>query len=312
MPELARGFRRVLGATVLLATLHAAPSAGQTTLTTSHTQVAPGQVVTLTVVGPPGHAFAVLGSAVNAGLSHAGQALAVGTDVTVVATGTLDGSGRVTVPFSPPFVGTLLDRYYVQAATSPSPQFSPLSVSSGLVLRNADLVSDLQGPAGAPGPQGPTGATGPQGPAGATGAAGPAGPAGVITLYTKYDARGTPFALSGGELITSTTTLPVGTLLVQAKLEFHFSNPLGANRHIQCHFRESATSSYLDAFTDLRIPAGAWDARLEMSMVLSNSTALNLTIGCMEHTYGNFDTTALDFVFTEIRTIPFASATTLP
>lgn len=146
----------------------------QTTLTLSEDIVSPGAGVAVTVDGEPGHHWAVIGSSVNAGISHAGVGLGVGPDFVLLATGVLPPSGQVRATIVPPFVGTVLDRYYIQAATSPSPAFAPLAVSTGRVVRNRDLVSGLTGPAG------PPGETGAQGPPGSTGPAGPTGPAGAV------------------------------------------------------------------------------------------------------------------------------------
>lgn len=163
------------------------------TLSLSHEVATPGSVVTATITGVPGQHYALLGSTMGAGYSHAGFALALGTDVVVIASGVFDGTGTAVVSGVPPFLFTTLDRYYLQAVTSPSPAFNPPAVSPGRIVRNADLVTGLSGPPGPQGemgPQGPAGATGPQGPAGpqgdpgpgglqgATGLAGPAGPAG--------------------------------------------------------------------------------------------------------------------------------------
>jgi len=86
----------------------------------------------------------------------------------------------VAVTFTPPFAGSTLDRYYVQAATSGSPSFIPIAVSPSVVLRNNDVVGGVVGTPGPAGPSGPAGATGPAGPAGATGAQGPQGVAGPV------------------------------------------------------------------------------------------------------------------------------------
>ncbi len=144
-------------------------------LTLSTTVVTPGQAVTATIVGMPGHSFAMLGSSTGAGLAHAGVSLSIGTDFAILALGTIPPSGDVTVSVVPPFLLSTLDRYYVQAVTSPSAAFVPLSTSTGRVIRNGDLVSGLAGP---PGPAGPTGPVGPPGAIGAVGPAGPSGPAG--------------------------------------------------------------------------------------------------------------------------------------
>jgi hypothetical protein len=157
--------------------------------------VAPGAAVSVTIGGTPGHSFALVGSTMGAGLSFAGVNFAVGLDFAILAQGVIDGTGRATVSVTPPFRFSTLDRYYIQAATSPSPSFVPIEVSPGRVLRNADLVVGLTGPtgptgpagpagptgaSGVAGPAGPAGATGPAGPPGATGAIGPTGPAGLM------------------------------------------------------------------------------------------------------------------------------------
>ena len=137
-------------------------------LSLSTTIAGPGSAVTATVSGTPGQRYALIASSTNAGFAFGGVQLAVGADVVVLAVGTLDGSGSIQLPVVAPFLGTTLDRYYLQAVTSQSAAFVPLAASPGVVIRNADLVSNL---VGAPGPVGPVG---PVGPAGPTGPAGPA------------------------------------------------------------------------------------------------------------------------------------------
>jgi hypothetical protein len=137
--------------------------------------------VAVTVSGPAGQQFAVIGSSTNAGLSYAGQPLAVGPDVVILRQGSLNAAGTAVVSVTPPFLGTTLDRYYIQAVVSASPSFVPLQISAGMVLRNHDLLkglADLQGPPGPTGPQGPQGEPGVAGPQGAVGLQGPAGPTG--------------------------------------------------------------------------------------------------------------------------------------
>jgi hypothetical protein len=152
--------------------------------------VTPGAAVNVTIVGTPGANAALVGSSTGAGLSYGGVALALGIDVQVLFIGTLDGTGQRVVGVTPPFVGTTLDRYYLQALTSSSPSFVPPQPSRGLVLRNADLLSGLggTGPAGPPGPAGPAGPIGPTGPAGATG---PPGPPAVIASAAGLAGSGT-------------------------------------------------------------------------------------------------------------------------
>ncbi len=138
--------------------------------------VTPGAAATVTVTGTPGHYFAIVGSTTGAGFSYAGVQFAVGPDVVILAMGNLDGSGHAVVNVVPPFVGSSLDRYYIQAVTSTVPNFVPLQVAPGNVVVNGDLAGLAA--SGLVGPAGPAGAQGPAGPAGATGAAGPQGPAG--------------------------------------------------------------------------------------------------------------------------------------
>ena len=115
----------------------------------------------------------------------AGVPLGVGNDLVVLAQGVLGGSGEHSIEVAPPFSGTLLDRYYLQAVTSTAPNFVPPQVSAVRAVRNGDPVGGLpsiagpQGPAGPPGPSGATGPAGPPGPTGAPGATGPQGAAGA-------------------------------------------------------------------------------------------------------------------------------------
>lgn len=170
----------------------------QPVLTVTSDIVAPGATASATITGVPGQHFALLGSSTKSGMSHAGVALAVGADFAILAVGVLDGTGQTILGVTPPFLSTSLDRYYLQAVTSPSAAFATIQVSTSRVVRNADLVGSLVGAPGPVGPQGPIGPTGPQGsigpsgpagtqgpvgppgPAGPTGAAGPAGPQGAI------------------------------------------------------------------------------------------------------------------------------------
>ena len=148
-------------------------------LTLDRDIAAPGAAVTATITGTPGQRYALVGSSMGAGLSHAGRALSIGADFAILAMGTLDGSGQVAVAVTPPFLLTTLDRYYLQAVTSPSPSFVPIDLSPGRVVRNGDLVSGLVGPTGPAGPAGPTGIAGPDGAPGPSGSEGPAGATGA-------------------------------------------------------------------------------------------------------------------------------------
>jgi hypothetical protein len=136
--------RFALAAACALFLAHAA--AAQPTLMVSTNSsaniVIPGKPVTLTLSEPgaAGKQYAFIASAYGAGFSHAGTPLAVGPDVVVLAIGTLPGAATATLEYTPPFLGSTLDRYYVQAVTSFTSAFSPLLASNGVVLRNGDLV----------------------------------------------------------------------------------------------------------------------------------------------------------------------------
>jgi hypothetical protein len=181
-----------------------ASAAAQPQISMSSSVVAPDESVAVTITGQPGAYYALLGSSVNSGVSFAGVRLKLGRDVVNLATGTLGGDGQATVSIVPPFLGTVLDRYYIQAVTSFSPQFDPLEASAVAVIRNDDLVTGLEGPPGPEGPAGPAGPTGPQGPAGPTGPQGFTGP------------RGPSDAWRAGNGLT----VPVGKfiLIIQVKL----------------------------------------------------------------------------------------------
>jgi hypothetical protein len=95
--------------------------------------------------GGAGKQYALIASAYGSGFSYAGTHLAVGPDVVVLAIGTLSGTASATLEYTPPFLGTTLDRYYVQAVTAFTSAFSPLLASNGVVLRNGDLVGGQMG-----------------------------------------------------------------------------------------------------------------------------------------------------------------------
>jgi hypothetical protein len=110
----------------------------QVTLTPNSYIVNAGGSTVVTVTGTPGQQFAVIGSTTNFGFSYSGVNLAVGADVQILATGVLDGAGNGTATVTPPF--TTRDRYYLQAATSPSAAFNPLTASNSVVLINNQLA----------------------------------------------------------------------------------------------------------------------------------------------------------------------------
>src|SRR5690349_4096434 len=115
--------------TFVASCLVAASAAAQPQVSLSSTVVAPGESVAITVTGTPGAFFALLGSSVDSGETFAGERLKLGRDVAVLATGTLDGAGQVTLNVKPPFLGAVLDRFYFQAATSFSAKFETLESS---------------------------------------------------------------------------------------------------------------------------------------------------------------------------------------
>jgi len=192
-------FKRACVFAFLGSCLSAASAVAQPQVALSSTVVLPGESVTITVTGAPGASYALLGSTVNDGESFARAGLKPRQNVTVVATGTLDGAGEATLTVAPPFLGTVLDRFYFQAATAFSPKLDTLEFSAVAIVRNGDLVKGLEGPQG------------PQGPAGPTGAAGPTGPQGFPGL------RGPSDAFTGG----NTLVLPAGSffLITQVQIE---------------------------------------------------------------------------------------------
>lgn len=133
-------------AVVLLSLALVAPALAQPGLAVPTTVATPGVAVNVTITGTPGQNYALLGSTTGGGFAYAGVALRVGPDVAILSVGVIPPGGQVVVPVTPPFATTTLDRYYLQAATSASPVFTPLQASIGVVLRNADLVTNLTDP----------------------------------------------------------------------------------------------------------------------------------------------------------------------
>jgi hypothetical protein len=120
-----------------------ASSAQTQTLTLNVDRVAPGTGVVVTLTGQAGQNYAVVGSPVGAGLVVLGIPMQVGPDFVILAMGVLDSNGQATTTIVPPFVGTTLDRFYLQAGVSPSPTFNPLLVSQGAIVKNQDLIGPL-------------------------------------------------------------------------------------------------------------------------------------------------------------------------
>ena len=91
-------FVRISSACLLLLLCFSRLAAAQApVLRAASTTIPPGQSVAVQLVGAPFAHFAVIGSVTNAGFSFAGVALAVGTDVVVLATGVLDATGVATI-----------------------------------------------------------------------------------------------------------------------------------------------------------------------------------------------------------------------
>lgn len=110
-----------------------APAAHAQTATPANYVIAPGSSTNLTLSGAAGQQFAVIASTSNVGFSYAGTALAVGTDVAIIAIGALDGSGTAVVPVTPPFPQR--DRFYYQAVFT-SNGFATITPSGGVTLVN--------------------------------------------------------------------------------------------------------------------------------------------------------------------------------
>ena len=113
--------------------LTAVAAQAQPTLTSSPLLLNPGTSATLTVTGTAGQSFAVVGSTTWSGFTYAGVDLAVGTDVTILGVGVLNGSGTGTITFTPPFPAN--DRYHIQAVTSAN-NFATITPSNRLTLIN--------------------------------------------------------------------------------------------------------------------------------------------------------------------------------
>ncbi len=196
----------------------------------STTVVAPGEAVVVTVNGGPGQFYAVLGSSVNSGFSYKGVELGVGRDVAILQNGVLDSSGQATAAIVPPFNGTVLDRYYLQAVQSTNSNFNPLQASQVGVVRNGDLVSGLNGPPGPEGPPGPQGAAGPAGPPGPAGVPGPVGPIGPVGPRGPSDAwRG------------NTLTLPAGRFMLTVRVQIENNSLVEVG--MTCNLFVSATNN---------------------------------------------------------------------
>jgi len=215
--------KRALVFTFVASCLAAASATAQPQVSLSTNLVAPGEAVSVTVTGAPGAFYAVLGSPVNDGGSFTRENLKLNRDVVLVSTGTLDGAGQATVGVKPPFVGSVLDRFYFQAATSFSARFDTFETSEAVVVRNGDLVKGLEGPQGPAGPEGPVGPTGPAGPGGPTGPQGLTGPRGPSDAW-----------LAGNTLV-----LPVGNFFLITQVQLDNNSASDVNLICQLSFSGS-------------------------------------------------------------------------
>lgn len=125
-------FRYALACALVLGVMTNA--AAQPTLAAAPFAVPPGTAANLTVSGPAGQQFAIIASSTNSGMSYAGVQLQVGTDVSIVAMGTIGGGGTAVVPVTPPFPAR--DRFYYQAVLTTN-GFAAITPTPGTVLVNA-------------------------------------------------------------------------------------------------------------------------------------------------------------------------------
>jgi hypothetical protein len=132
--------RRLLPA-LCLCLLTPALAMAQPQLSVSPSEVPSGGAITVTVTGTPGLYWALVGSFRDNGLVYGGTALAVGTDVQILGTGFFDPSGTVNVPFVPPLANGI-DEYFLQAVSSPAPNFIPLTASAGIAVRPRGLYTN--------------------------------------------------------------------------------------------------------------------------------------------------------------------------
>ena len=110
--------QRALFVGFLVGVLFPASLSAQPQLALSTTVAVPAESVSVTISGQPGAYYALLGSSVNSGAALAGIRLRVGPDVAILSLGQLASTGQATVSIVPPFLGSVLDRYYLQVVTS--------------------------------------------------------------------------------------------------------------------------------------------------------------------------------------------------
>jgi hypothetical protein len=136
------GSRRWIWIGVVLVALGLAAEAVATgpALDVADSVVEPGDSIDVTVLGTPGHAYALATSPTNRGLVVQGWPLQLGADAVVVATGQLDAQGRALVVLQPSFGGG--SKLYLQAVTAPTAEFGGVVPTPGKRLQN--LVATLE------------------------------------------------------------------------------------------------------------------------------------------------------------------------
>lgn len=132
---------RLIVSAALAVLVTASLASAQSSMALSTLSLSPGESVTVTVNGPAGAQFAVIGSAVGSGFSYAGVNLAVGTDVTILGTGAVPGGGSATVVVTPAF--TTRDRYFLQAVTS-TDGFATITPTNGTPVMLRDSLRIFQ------------------------------------------------------------------------------------------------------------------------------------------------------------------------
>lgn len=119
----------------------AAVAAAQPSMALSTLSVAPGASVTVTVNGPAGAQFAVIGSPVGSGFTYAGVNLSVGTDVAILGVGVIPGGGAATAVVTPQFPAR--EQYFLQAVVS-TDGFASITPTNGTPVMVRDTLRVFQ------------------------------------------------------------------------------------------------------------------------------------------------------------------------
>ena len=142
---------RLILSAALAVLVTASLASGQSSMGLSTLSLSPGDPVTVTVNGPAGAQFAVIGSPTGSGFTYAGVNLSVGADVSILATGVIPGGGSASVVVTPPF--TTRDRYFLQAATS-TDGFASITPTNGTPVMLRDSLRIFQAVGGGVNPNG--------------------------------------------------------------------------------------------------------------------------------------------------------------